>query len=143
MGYSDFLEEVRPSVSRAQLIQEGQGEPRSLPSRRDDRKIRTNATYLDRGLVGDLINNGVKFDVKAARRVAAHDVAGQLGPHALLMASGSISCARCRAGQKAGRSGSAKAKHVMLDENNNTVTFADVAGCDEAKEEVKEVVDFS
>ncbi len=30
----------------------------------------------------------------------------------------------------------------MLDENNNTVTFADVAGCDEAKEEVKEVVDF-
>src|SRR4028119_1999300 len=30
----------------------------------------------------------------------------------------------------------------MLDENNNQVTFADVAGCDEAKEEVKEVVDF-
>jgi cell division protease FtsH len=30
----------------------------------------------------------------------------------------------------------------MLDENNNVVTFADVAGCDEAKEEVKEVVDF-
>ena len=30
----------------------------------------------------------------------------------------------------------------MLDESNNTVTFADVAGCDEAKEEVKELVDF-
>ena len=30
----------------------------------------------------------------------------------------------------------------MLDESTNTVTFADVAGCDEAKEEVKEVVDF-
>jgi cell division protease FtsH len=30
----------------------------------------------------------------------------------------------------------------MMDENNNTVTFADVAGCDEAKEEVREVVDF-
>jgi cell division protease FtsH len=30
----------------------------------------------------------------------------------------------------------------MLDENSNTVTFADVAGCDEAKEEVKELVDF-
>ena len=30
----------------------------------------------------------------------------------------------------------------MLDENTNQVTFADVAGCDEAKEEVKEVVDF-
>jgi len=30
----------------------------------------------------------------------------------------------------------------LLDENANPVTFADVAGCDEAKEEVKEVVDF-
>jgi cell division protease FtsH len=30
----------------------------------------------------------------------------------------------------------------MMDETNNTVTFADVAGCDEAKEEVNEIVDF-
>ena len=30
----------------------------------------------------------------------------------------------------------------MLDEANNTTTFQDVAGCDEAKEEVKELVDF-
>src|SRR5207248_3218884 len=30
----------------------------------------------------------------------------------------------------------------MLDEANNTTTFSDVAGCDEAKEEVKELVDF-
>ena len=30
----------------------------------------------------------------------------------------------------------------MLDEANNTDTFADVAGCDEAKEEVNELVDF-
>lgn len=30
----------------------------------------------------------------------------------------------------------------MIDDKNNTVTFADVAGCDEAKEEVAEAVDF-
>src|SRR5690606_27340969 len=30
----------------------------------------------------------------------------------------------------------------MLDENTNQVTFADVAGCDEAKEDVQELVDF-
>src|SRR3546814_20503892 len=30
----------------------------------------------------------------------------------------------------------------MLDENTNHITFADVAGCDEAKEDVKELVDF-
>jgi cell division protease FtsH len=30
----------------------------------------------------------------------------------------------------------------MIDESNNTITFADVAGCEEAKEEVKELVEF-
>jgi cell division protease FtsH len=35
-----------------------------------------------------------------------------------------------------------KSKARMLDDTNNNVTFADVAGCDEAKEEVTEVVDF-
>jgi len=30
----------------------------------------------------------------------------------------------------------------MLDDNTNQVTFADVAGCDEAKEDVQELVDF-
>jgi cell division protease FtsH len=30
----------------------------------------------------------------------------------------------------------------MTDEAQNTITFADVAGCDEAKEEVQELVDF-
>jgi cell division protease FtsH len=30
----------------------------------------------------------------------------------------------------------------MLDEGNNSITFADVAGCDEAKEEVQELVEF-
>ncbi|RKH08752.1 AAA family ATPase, partial [Corallococcus sp. CA041A] len=30
----------------------------------------------------------------------------------------------------------------LIDENNNSVTFADVAGCDESKEEVVELVDF-
>jgi cell division protease FtsH len=33
----------------------------------EDKRIRTTATYLDRGLVGDLIANGIKFDVKPAK----------------------------------------------------------------------------
>ena len=35
-----------------------------------------------------------------------------------------------------------KSKARMTDQAQNTVTFADVAGCDEAKEEVQELVDF-
>lgn len=35
-----------------------------------------------------------------------------------------------------------KSKAKMLTRNNDSLTFADVAGCDEAKEEVSEIVDF-
>jgi cell division protease FtsH len=45
-------------------------------------------------------------------------------------------------GGKGGAFSFGKSKARMMDENNNNTTFADVAGCDEAKEEVKEVVDF-
>jgi cell division protease FtsH len=47
--------------------------------------------------------------------------------------------------QGGGRGGAfsfGKSRARMLDESTNTVTFADVAGCEEAKEEVSELVDF-
>jgi cell division protease FtsH len=45
-------------------------------------------------------------------------------------------------GGKGGAFSFGKSRARMLDENNNQITFADVAGCDEAKEEVQELVDF-
>lgn len=45
-------------------------------------------------------------------------------------------------GGKGGAFSFGKSKARMLDSTNNNITFADVAGCDEAKEEVSELVDF-
>lgn len=45
-------------------------------------------------------------------------------------------------GGKGGAFSFGKSKARMLDSSNNNITFADVAGCDEAKEEVQEIVDF-
>ncbi len=45
-------------------------------------------------------------------------------------------------GGKGGAFSFGKSRARMLDENTNNITFADVAGCDEAKEDVKELVDF-
>ena len=64
MGYSDFLEEVRARRIKAATISESQAGTEIAAVTIDDRRIRTTATYLDRGLVGDLIANDVKFDVK-------------------------------------------------------------------------------
>ena len=45
-------------------------------------------------------------------------------------------------GGKGGAFSFGKSKARMLASSNNNVTFADVAGCDEAKEEVTEIVDY-
>lgn len=45
-------------------------------------------------------------------------------------------------GGKGGAFSFGKSRARMMDENTNNVTFSDVAGCDEAKEDVKELVDF-
>jgi len=45
-------------------------------------------------------------------------------------------------GGKGGAFSFGKSKARMLDESANSITFADVAGCDEAKEEVFELVEF-
>ena len=45
-------------------------------------------------------------------------------------------------GGKGGAMGFGKSKAKLLSEDQNKVTFADVAGCEEAKEEVAELVDF-
>ncbi|MFM8576027.1 MAG: ATP-dependent metallopeptidase FtsH/Yme1/Tma family protein, partial [Limnohabitans sp.] len=119
MGYSDFLEEVRAN------------------------RIKTTATYLDRGLVGDLIANGVKFDVKPREEGSLlMTLLVSWGPMLLLIGVWVYFMRQMQGGGKGGAFSFGKSKARMLDENNNQVTFADVAGCDEAKEEVKEVVDF-
>ena len=143
MAYSDFLEEVRNNRVKEATIQEGQGGTDIIAKMNDDRRVRTQATYLDRGLVGDLINHGVKFDVKPREEGSLlMTLLVSWGPMLLLIGVWVYFMRQMQGGGKGGAFSFGKSKARMLDENNNTVTFADVAGCDEAKEEVKEVVDF-
>ena len=143
IGYSDFLDEVHGKRIKSATIAEGQSGTEINAITVDDRRIHTNATYLDRGLVGDLINNNVKFDVKAREEGSLlMTLLVSWGPMLLLIGVWVYFMRQMQGGGKGGAFSFGKSKARMLDENNNTVTFADVAGCDEAKEEVKEVVDF-
>ena len=143
VGYSDFLEEVRSNRIKVATIQEGPGGTEIIATTTDDRKLRTTATYLDRGLVGDLIANGVKFDVKPREEGSLlMTLLVSWGPMLLLIGVWVYFMRQMQGGGKGGAFSFGKSKARLLDENTNTVTFADVAGCDEAKEEVKEVVDF-
>ena len=93
--------------------------------------------------MGDLINNNVKFDVKPREEGSLlMTLLVSWGPMLLLIGVWVYFMRQMQGGGKGGAFSFGKSKARLLDENTNTVTFADVAGCDEAKEEVKEVVDF-
>ncbi|MBI3155792.1 MAG: ATP-dependent metallopeptidase FtsH/Yme1/Tma family protein [Burkholderiales bacterium] len=144
IAYSDFLDEVRAGRIKAVTLQEGgSGSTEIIAITTDDRRLRSNATYLDRGLVGDLIDNGVKFDVRPREEPSLlTSILVSWGPMLLLIGVWIYFMRQMQGGGKGGAFSFGKSKARMLDEANNTTTFADVAGCDEAKEEVKELVDF-
>ena len=144
VAYSDFLDEVHAKQIKSVVLQEsGGGGTDIIAVTNDDKRIRTTATYLDRGLIGDLINNGVKFDVKPREEPSLLiSILISWGPMLLLIGVWVYFMRQMQGGGKGGAFSFGKSKARMLDEANNTTTFADVAGCDEAKEEVKELVDF-
>jgi len=137
--YSDFLDEVK-----AQRIREATIEDRTIIALTNDgKKIKATTTTLDRGLIGDLVNNGVKFDVRQPEPPSfLSQVFISWFPMLLLIGVWIFFMRQMQGGGKGGAFSFGKSKARMLDENSNAVTFADVAGCDEAKEEVSELVDF-
>ncbi|KQW50754.1 MULTISPECIES: ATP-dependent zinc metalloprotease FtsH [unclassified Roseateles] len=140
--YSEFLDLVQANRIKSATLPDGiTGDIYAEDT--DGNKLRTLATYQDRGLVGDLRANGVKFDIKP-REEQSFLVSMLINwtPMLLLIGVWVYFMRQMQGGGKGGAFSFGKSKARMLDEASNNITFADVAGCDEAKEEVKELVDF-
>ncbi len=139
IAYSELLDDVKARRIKDVVI-EGSN---ITATRTDDTKVRATATILDRGLIGDLRENNVRFDVKPPEEPSfLQQVFISWFPMLLLIGVWVFFMRQMQGGGKGGAFSFGKSKARMLDETNNTVTFADVAGCDEAKEEVSEIVDF-
>ena len=137
--YSELLDDVKSNRIKDVVI-EGIN---ITAVRTDDTKVRSTATALDKGLVSDLVNNGVRFDIKPPEEPSfLQQVFISWFPMLLLIGVWVFFMRQMQGGGKGGAFSFGKSKARMMDESNNTVTFADVAGCDEAKEEVNEIVDF-
>ena len=137
--YSEFLEEVKSGRIKEAVIEDRT----IIATTSDGKKIKATATALDRGLVGDLVNNNVRFDVKQPEPPSfLSQVFISWFPMLLLIGVWIFFMRQMQGGGKGGAFSFGKSKARMLDEHSNAVTFADVAGCDEAKEEVQELVDF-
>jgi cell division protease FtsH len=94
-------------------------------------------------MVGDLMKFGVQVTGKADDEPnLLVSALYYLGPTLLIIGFWFFMMRQMQGGGKGGAFSFGKSKARLIDENSNTVTFADVAGCDEAKEEVYELVDF-
>ena len=138
VSYSDFMEQAKQGRVESASI-----EGRTIKWVGTDKK--QNMTYSpgDLWMVGDLIKDGVKVQAKPEEEQSfLAQVFISWFPMLLLIGVWIFFMRQMQGGGRGGAFSFGKSKARMLDEANNTVTFADVAGCDEAKEEVGELVEF-
>jgi len=138
ISYSQFMEEARQGRIRSAIIDNQT--VRAVTT--DERPIVVN-TPQDLWMVSDLMKYGVAVSSKAAEQPSLlMSIFVSWFPMLLLIGVWVFFMRQMQGGGRGGAFSFGKSKARLLDENNNTITFADVAGCDEAKEEVQEIVDF-
>jgi cell division protease FtsH len=138
MEYSQFLEEVKQGHITKVVIQ-----GRTLEATTADGRKITSYAPPDLWMVSDLLKNNVKVVAKPDEEQSfLMSIFVSWFPMLLLIGVWVFFMRQMQGGGRGGAFSFGKSKARMLDENSNTVTFADVAGCEEAKEEVSELVDF-
>jgi len=138
MDYSQFMEEVK-----AGRIAEVMIEGRDLKAKTTDGKPVNSYSPGDIWLVSDLLKYGVKIKAKREEEPSLlMNIFVSWFPMLLLIGVWIFFMRQMQGGGRGGAFSFGKSRARMIDESNNSITFADVAGCEEAKEEVSELVDF-
>jgi cell division protease FtsH len=138
MDYSQFYEEVK-SGRIAEVVIEG----RNLKAKTTEGKSITSYSPGDIWLISDLLKYGVKVKAKPEEEPSLlMNIFVSWFPMLLLIGVWVFFMRQMQGGGRGGAFSFGKSRARMLDESTNTITFADVAGCEEAKEEVSELVDF-
>ncbi len=137
LAYSDFLEKVEQGEVRQVTIQDHEisGELRS------GTPFKTIAPD-DPGLIETLRKAGVRFAAKKEETSPLLSILITWFPMLLLIGIWIFFMRQMQAGRGGGAMGFGKSRARLLTEKTGRVTFADVAGIDEAKEELQEIVEF-
>lgn len=106
-------------------------------------QFRTDAPAQYEGLVNQLIKNGVRVDAKELTTSPWVTLLYSWGPTLLLIGFFIFFMRRMQGGGNGiPLFGKSKAKLVQNTDNNKKITFKDVAGVDEAKDELQEIIEF-
>ncbi|GAB4120002.1 MAG: ATP-dependent zinc metalloprotease FtsH [Rhodothalassiaceae bacterium] len=137
LAYSDFLARVEQGGVQSVVIQ-GQ----TISGVGTDGSRFNVFMPDDPGLIETLKANGVRF---TARKEESNAILGTLlawVPMLLLIAVWIFFMRQMQSGGRGGAMGFGKSRARLLTEKAGRVTFADVAGIDEAKEDLEEIVEF-
>jgi cell division protease FtsH len=136
--YSQFMEDAKAGKVRRVDVQ-----GRNLQVTAVDGNRYSILTPGDIWMVGDLMKYGVQVTGKAEDEPnLLVSALYYLGPTLLIIGFWFFMMRQMQGGGKGGAFSFGKSKARLIDENSNSVNFGDVAGCDEAKSEVAELVDF-
>ncbi len=137
--YSQFMAEVKAgNIAKVEI------DDNNLTGITADGKRFSTYAPTDPWLVSDLLKNNVVVDAKPKEQQSLlMSIFISWFPMILLIGIWIFFMKQMQGGAKGGGPFSfGKSKARQLDQTNNKTTFADVAGCDESKEEVTEIVDF-
>jgi cell division protease FtsH len=138
VDYSQFIEEVKQGQVAKVTI-----EGHVLRGVRSDGHRFTTYAPSDPWMVSDLLKNGVVIEAKPEEEPSMlMSIFISWFPMLLLIGVWIFFMRQMQGGGRGGAFSFGKSRARMLDQEQNTITFADVAGCDEAKEEVAELVEF-
>jgi cell division protease FtsH len=142
MSYSAFMDKVDQGTIEMVTIQDKQ-----LTGQYRDAKgmISTFMVQVpdDPNLVKRLLDNKIEVDVKAREEMPfLISILISWFPMLLLIAVWIFFMRQMQGGGKGGAMSFGKSKAKLLNENTARATFEDVAGCDEAKQEVTEIIEF-
>jgi cell division protease FtsH len=140
LSYSQFMEEAKAGRIDSVIV-----DGRSLRAKtKDGRPVTIDSPGSgDIWMISDLMKYGVQVSAKPEEEQSVlMSIFISWFPMLLLIGVWVFFMRQMQGGGRGGAFSFGKSRARMLDESNNTVTFADVAGCDEAKDEVRELVEF-
>lgn len=139
LSYSEFVQQVQSGnvtgVTITDRVIEG--------SLKNNKNFSTYMPVDDAGLINQLVQKGVNVNAKPPEQesMLVHILINWF-PILLLIAVWIFFMRQMQGAGSKGPMAFGRSRARMMTEEQVKVTFADVAGCDEAKEEVKEFVDF-
>ncbi|XTV75791.1 ATP-dependent zinc metalloprotease FtsH [Bibersteinia trehalosi] len=139
--YSAFINDVKEN--RVKAVNFKNNDEVISVTRNNGSEYQTVMPIYDRDLLNDLLNKNVTVvGEPAERRSLLSQILISWFPMLMLIGFWMFYMRQMQGGGRGGAMGFGKSKAKMLAPDQVKTSFADVAGCDEAKEEVAEIVEF-